>query len=206
MILGARCEGSDVGMLEFEVRFVHVALAFLAALASQLALKQWAIPRVAELAENKTYLIEQKVPWLFDGRTHGYSAADAKMHLDALGAKGREYYARWYIPVYDLIFPITLFVFGILFCIWMTQPRVGFAVNMALHWRLVILLVPLALFVFDILENVSVLMMLKGYPRQGATLVAAASTFTQAKWVSAYAGAVLAVMLLLASAFRWVNT
>ena len=41
-------------MLDFEIRFVHVAVAFLAGVVSQLALKRWAIPRIAELAENRT--------------------------------------------------------------------------------------------------------------------------------------------------------
>jgi hypothetical protein len=125
------------------------------------------------------------------------------MHLDALGSDARQYYARWYIPVYDRIFPVALLVFGILFCIWVTQPRTGFAVDVGWQWRLVILIVPLALFVFDMLENLSVLMMLKRYPHEGAALVSTASLFTQAKWVSAYAAAALAAVLIVWRALRW---
>jgi len=190
-------------VLDFEIRFVHVAVAFLTALVSQLALKRWAIPRIAELADNRTYFIDRNIPWLFDGCKRGYSARDVQMHLNALGPKAREYYARWYIPVYDLIFPVALLVFGTLFCLWMTQLRAGFAASVGAEWRLTILMIPLALFVFDMLENLSVLIILKTYPRQGMALVAAASAFTQAKWVSAYLAGLLAVLLLVIGAVRW---
>ena len=142
-------------VLDGKIGFIHVALALLAASASRLALKQWALPRIAELAKNKAYFTDQGIPWLFDGRKRGYSLVDAKMHLEALGYAARDYYATWYIPVYDLVFPVTLFVFGTLFCIWITQPGPGFAVSMHPRWRLTILVVPLALFVFDMLENLA---------------------------------------------------
>ena len=190
-------------VLDGKIGFIHVALALLAAFASRLALKQWALPRIAELAKNKAYFTDQGIPWLFDGRKRGYSLVDAKMHLEALGYAARDYYATWYIPVYDLVFPVTLFVFGTLFCIWITQPGPGFAVSMHPRWRLAILVVPLALFVFDMLENLSVLMMLKTDTNPSPMLVAAASSFTQAKWVSAYVAGALATALLVLSTVNW---
>jgi hypothetical protein len=200
---GERAMADVLEMLALNVRSAYVLVALIATLVSQIALKQWALPRIAELADNKTYFVERNVPWLFDGRRSGYSALDAKMHLDALGARAREYYAQWYIPVYDLIFPIMLFVFGVLFCLWTTQPRPGLTSGIGAQWRFVILIVPLALFIFDMLENLSVFIMLKSYPRQGSMLVAAASVFTQAKWISAYSAGAVALFLTVMSVVRW---
>jgi hypothetical protein len=130
-----------------------VALAFVAAFGSAMALRRWALPRMEDLAANKAYFKSCEAPCLFDARPGGYSFDEAKAYLDALGPQARVYYAEWYVPVYDLAFPVALFVFGILFCVWMTQPQRRFAVHLRPIWRFAILLIPVGLFGFDVLRT-----------------------------------------------------
>jgi hypothetical protein len=188
--------------LDRQFRFRHVTLAFVAAFASAVAMHQWALPRIAELTD-KTYSRTCEAPCLFDARQRGYTFDDAKAYLDALGRTGRDYYATWYIPIYDLAFPVTLFVFGLVFCLWMTQPERRFAVHLRPSLRLAILIVPIGLFLFDIVENASVLWMLKAYPDQSRKLVEFASMATRIKTVFVYLSLALAVALLVFGAIGW---
>ena len=141
---------------------------------------------MTELASDKAYFASLNIPPLFDARKQGYSFDDAKRHLEALGPAARDYYAGVYIPGYDLVFPVTLFAFGILFCLWMTQPTRRFAAALQPASRLAILIIPLGLFIFDILENISVLAMLRSYPDLDPGLASAVSLFSRIKWLSAY--------------------
>jgi hypothetical protein len=147
--------------IDRRIGFVHVVFALVFVVLSALALRLWALPRMTELASDKAYFASLDIPPLFDARKQGYSLDDAKRHLEALGLAAREYYAGVYMPGYDLAFPVTLFVFCTPFCLWMTQPTRRFAASLKPRWRLAILIVPLGLFIFDILENISVLAMLK---------------------------------------------
>lgn len=196
---------SSLQTLDRRIGFVHVALAFVAAAASVAAIRLWAIPRIGALAEDKAYFAERKVEVLFDGRPRGYSFEEAGMHLEALGRDAREFYASWYVPVFDLAFPVTLLLFGVLFCLWMTQPKRAFAAALRPSWRLAILLIPLALFVFDILENISVWTMLRSYPNQTYALVTTASTFSQIKWAAVYGSWALAAGLIVLATLRWLR-
>lgn len=191
--------------IDRRVRFSHVALAFVAAFASALALRKWALPRMEELTADKAYFKTCDAPCLFDARPRGYSFNEAKTYLDALGPQARAYYAEWYVPGYDLAFPVTLLIFGILFCLWMTQPGRRFAARLRPPWRLAILLIPISLFTFDILENLSVLAMLKTYDGLSPGLVAAASFFSQAKWISAYLAMGLGGILLALGMVGWLR-
>ena len=193
---------SRLEVIDRRIRFVHVALALVIAVLSALALRLWALPRITDLASDRAYFVSLNIPPLFDAREQGYSFGDAKRHLQALGPAARDYYARVYIPGYDLLFPVTLFAFGILFCLWITQPTHRFAAALRPAWRLAILIIPLGLFFFDILENISVLAMLKSYPSLDPGLAYAASLFTQIKWLTAYCGWALAAALLLLASFR----
>jgi hypothetical protein len=183
--------------IDRNLKFWHVAPAFLAAFASAMAMWSWALPRMKELTENKDFKVNScEAPCLFDARPRGYSFDEAKAYLDALGPQARVYYAEWWVPVYDLAWPVTLFIFGILFCLWMTQPHRRFAVHLRPMWRFPILLFPIALFAFDIVENLSVLSMLKAYPQQDRSLVEFASIFSRAKWIAAYLAMGLGAALL----------
>jgi hypothetical protein len=193
---------SRLESIDRRVRFVHVAVALVLVVLSALALRLWALPRMTELASDKAYFASLDIPPLFDARKQGYPFDDAKRHLQALGPAAREYYASVYIPGHDLAFPVTLFVFGTLFCLWMTQPTRRFAASLRPRWRLAILIVPLGLFIFDILENISVLALLKSYPSLDPGLASAASLFSQIKWLSAYCGWALAAALLVLASFR----
>ena len=182
--------------IDRRVGFLPVALAFVAAFGSAAAMRRWALPRMEALTENKTYHYKDcEAPCLFDARPRGYSFDEAKAYLDALGPQARAYYAEWFVPVYDLAWPVTLFVFGILFCLWMTQPQRRFAVHLRPMWRFAILIIPVALFAFDISENLSVRSMLKAYPQQSRGLVEFASFSSQAKWIAAYLAMGLGVAL-----------
>src|SRR5262245_31989295 len=193
---------SRLETIDSQIRFVHVALALVLVVLSALALRVWALPRMTELASDKAYFASLNIPPLFDAREQGYSFDDAKRHLQALGPAARDYYARVYIPGYDLLFPVTLLAFGILFCLWITQPTRRFAAALRPAWRLAILIIPFGLFFFDILENISVLAMLKSYPGLDPDLASAASLFSQIKWLMAYCGRALAVALLVFASFR----
>jgi len=196
---------SALEAIDRRIRFVHVAFALILVVLSALALSQWAVPRMKNLASDRAFFDSLNIPLLFDGRKQGYSFDDAKRHLQALGPTARDYYARVYIPGYDLLFPITLFAFGILFCLWITQPTRRFAAALRPAWRLAILIIPLGLFIFDILENISVLAMLKSYPSLDPGLAAAASLFSQIKWLTAYCGWALAAALLVLASFRFLR-
>lgn len=191
--------------IDRRIKLPHVALAFLAAFASAMALRKWALPRMEELTANKDYFKTCDAPCLFDARPRGYSFDETKAYLDALGPQARAYYAGWYVPGYDLAFPVTLLIFGILFCLWMTQPGRRFAVRLRPSWRLSILLIPIGLFVFDILENLSVLAMLKTHDGLSPTVVAAASLFSQAKWIAAYLAMGLGGALLVLGMVSWLR-
>lgn len=191
--------------IDKRVGFLHVALAFAAAFASAMALRRWALPRMAELTADKAYFKTCDAPCLFDARPRGYSLDQAKAYLDALGPQARAYYAWWYVPGYDLAFPITLLIFGVLFCLWMTQPGRRFAVRLRPFWRVTILLIPIGLFAFDILENLSVLAMLKTHDGLSPTVVAAASFFSQAKWIAAYLAMGLGGALLVLGMVGWLR-
>jgi hypothetical protein len=193
---------SRLESIDRRVRFVHVAVALVLVVLSALALRLWALPRMTELASDKAYFASLNIPPLFDARKQGYSFDDAKRHLEALGPAARDYYAGLYILGYDLVFPVTLFAFGILFCLWMTQPTRRFAAALQPASRLAILIIPLGLFIFDILENISVLAMLKSYPSVDPGLASAASLFSRIKWLSAYFAWALAAALLVLASFR----
>lgn len=187
------------------VRFVHVALAFVLAFASIMALRTWALPQMQQLTADQAYFKTCDAPCLFDARPRGYTVEEAKAYLDALGPDARAYYADWYIPVYDVALPVTLLAFGIVYCRWMTQLERRFAVHLTPFWRVAILAIPFALFGFDIAENLSVLSMLKTYPQQGRQLVEFASFFSQAKWIAAYLSVGLGASLLLFGAIGWLR-
>src|SRR5262245_940700 len=193
---------SRLESIDRRVRFGHVAVALVLVVLSALALRLWALPSMTELASDKAYFASLNIPPLFDARKQGYFFDDAKRHLEALGPAARDYYAGLYIPGYDLVFPVTLFAFGILFCLWMTQPTRRFAAALQPASRLAILIIPLGLFIFDILENISVLAMLKSYPSVDPGLASAASLFSRIKWLSAYFAWALAAALLVLASFR----
>jgi hypothetical protein len=134
---------------------------------------------VTELASDKAYFASLDIPPLLDARKQGYSFDDANRHGTIT-------------PV--CTFQATIWRSLLRCCLRNPvlpqddAPTRRFAATLRPRWRLAILIVPLGLFIFDILQNISVLAMLKSYPSLDPGLASAASLFSQIKWLSAFCG------------------
>ena len=145
------------------------------AAANYLAMLLWSVPHLSAMAGGLRP---------FDLRLAGYTAAEARALLDALGAEGRAFYLNVQLRL-DLPFP-ALFALCCAVGLW----RLG--AGLARPLRLVLVSVPLLGAGFDYAENARVAAMLRD-GRPPDALVAAASRATVAKFV--LDGASLALLL-----------
>lgn len=162
----------------------HVITAFLAMLAAYAMLKYDAVAMLSGLVADKGFF-EGPHALLLDSYMRGYDAEQARAHLAAMGSDARYFYSDTYLAVYDLVFPLLVLAFSVLFILYATQPGAAHALNVAPSARAWLIAVPIALFVLDMGENVSIRSMIEMQPTVNAKLVETASMFTQLKWAAA---------------------
>lgn len=169
----------------------HVVAAFVAMVASYWALKTEAVATLLELAVDKAYF-DGRNPLLLDSYVRGYSADLVRDHLTALGNAASFYYADTYLTLYDLVFPLLVMAFAVLFILYATQPGQRHALQVTPAVRRFMLALAIALFAADICENLAIRTLLEMQPAVNAKLVETASMFTQLKWLVAFVlGAIL---------------
>lgn len=149
--LKARVSGKVVGWL------------LIAATAVYLTMLLYTLPAVERFAPGRT---------LFDLSPAGYSYETAIALLDALGAEGRNVYLTLQLPV-DFIYPGLFAVSCALLLIWLFG-KCHPADSKIFYFAIV----PVMGGVFDYLENLSIVGMIKSYPDVATRLVDMASTFT----------------------------
>ena len=106
------------------------------------------------------------------------SPRDIQSRLIELGDRGRPYYLNMYLHGYDFLFPLTLSVFSFLL--------IAKALN-GYPWSKLALILPPALFLADVAENITIISILQSYPLEPL-------------WAYAYLGSTIA----LKSAIKWV--
>ncbi len=121
-----------------------------------------------------------------------YSGAQAVDTLAAMGAEGRALYRNIEIMA-DFIYPVAYTLFFGLLISWLFQK--GLAPESRLRaWNVL----PLGGFVFDVLENTSILLMINQFPAVSPALASVAGVFTLVKWLFAGGSMALAVVGLVA--------
>ncbi|MDE0007524.1 MAG: hypothetical protein OXS50_04525 [Gammaproteobacteria bacterium] len=114
----------------------------------------------------------------------GYDHGEVMAAMEQFGEAGRRVYF-WASASLDTLFPIA--VFSLL---------AGLIFRLRPNERLSMLaLVPVAGALFDFGENIQIMAMLAGYPGISTTQVAAASAFTQLKWLAINASFLLVIGL-----------
>lgn len=119
-----------------------------------------------------------------DLRSGGYTLAEAQALFDALGEQGRSYYLLPQLLI-DFVYPATMAV------------ALGLMLHVLVPARRWVAFLPAIPAAFDYLENILILVMLRGYPDLSASLVAVASTATIVKAVSLSLCVALVVVLFL---------
>ena len=114
----------------------------------------------------------------------GYCHGEVMEAMAQYGEAGRRAYI-WASASLDTLFPIAAcsLLAGLVFRLRPNE-RLG-----------TLVLVPIAGAFFDFGENIQIMVMLAGYPDISATQVAAASTFTQLKWLAINASFLLVIAL-----------
>lgn len=122
----------------------------------------------------------------------GYAPFYIDLLFDELGEPGRSVYLTTQIPV-DMIYPL---LFGISYCLLMAFFLKK--LDKLDHWVFYFSYLPLAAGLFDYLENIGVIMMLKQFPDISKSLVRISSTFTLLKsgLTTVYFSALIFVLLI----------
>ncbi|WP_147361539.1 hypothetical protein [Dichotomicrobium thermohalophilum] len=130
---------------------------------------------------------------IFDMRISGYGHAEAVAYIAALGTDGNWFYLTRHVPP-DTALALVEAVAITLIILRVTRPGARFALPVPPAGRLAMLAAPTLMLLFDLGENALVAhMLLTAAP--GPTLVAMASTLTQAKWVAISLAIALAIVL-----------
>ena len=114
---------------------------------------------------------------LFDISPSGYSYEYAKELLEAIGPEGRERYLMLQLPI-DFIYPGLFAVTYTLMLIWVFSKRFNSGSKI-----FILALVPAAAGLFDYIENIGIVIMLKSYPNLSSGVVQFTSTFSSLKSV-----------------------
>jgi len=114
---------------------------------------------------------------LFDMSPTGYSPEYAESLLTAIGPGGREMYLTRQLPI-DLIYPGLFAVTYTLMLIWLFGKRFDAKSKIFL-----LAFVPSAAGLFDYLENIGIVLMLKSFPKINPMLVHVSSIFSILKSV-----------------------
>lgn len=125
-----------------------------------------------------------------------FSTGEVYQRLDAFGETGRELYGRFLVTT-DVIFPLSLLAFLFLFARYTSQKL---APPSALRGLLLVL--PFAFFVLDMVENLSIFSMLSDYPQQHQFTGRWLGYVTVAKRLSMFAAILLPLTLFLLAGVR----
>ncbi len=136
---------------------------FIVTMAVYLTMLLYTLPIVESYAPGKT---------LFDLSPGGYSYENALSLLQTLGTAGRHSYLTIQLPL-DLIYPGLFAISYTLLITWLFKK--GFKANSKIFYLAV---VPFFGGLFDYLENVGIILMLKAFPEVSSNLVKTASAFT----------------------------
>ena len=139
----------------------------------------------------------------FDIRPLGYSYADAREFLAALGPQGRAYYLypelvldSFFPPLYALSLALALW--------WLTMPGRLRAGTTPTVWRWTLVAIPLVMAAVDGgVENVCIARMLWRWPDLAPGLVHLASLATQVKSLLLAVTAMMMVALAVVALWRW---
>ena len=128
---------------------------------------------------------------LFDMSPSGYSYEYAMELLEVIGSEGREKYLMLQLPI-DFIYPGLFAVTYTLMLIWVFSKRFN-----ADSKIFILALVPAAAGLFDYMENIGIVMMLKSYPNLSSGLVQFTSSFSILKSIMTIAFYILLIYGLL---------
>jgi hypothetical protein len=132
----------------------------------------------------------------FDIRPFGYSYAEARAFLQAIGERGRAYYAFPELTL-DMFYPPLYAVSRRLALWWLTMPERAPLPRAA---RYAVVAVPLIMASLDLIENICIAIMLWTWPDLSHAVVRVSSTATKVK----IATGVLTELLMAALAAGWV--
>ncbi|MGB5965584.1 MAG: hypothetical protein WBF77_04785 [Sulfurimonadaceae bacterium] len=136
---------------------------FIATMVVYLTMLFYTLPAVESFAQGKA---------LFDLSPAGYTYEYAIALLEALGAEGRHLYLTLQLPM-DFLYPGLFAITNALLLTWLFGK--GYAADSKIFY---FALTPMIAGLFDYLENISIVQMLKSYPDLPHSLVNTASTFT----------------------------
>jgi len=137
-----------------------------------------------------------------DLRWQGYDADDVRKLMEALGPQGRAYYLVPALAL-DMFFPLFYAASHGLALWWLTVPNRSFSGAMPIAWRRLIVVPPIAEFVFDWTENICSATMVWSWPDVSPALVRLSSLATQIKFVAAPLTEILLVVFALLALVRW---
>jgi hypothetical protein len=138
----------------------------------------------------------------FDVRPFGYSTAQARALLDALGDAGRDFYANVQLRI-DMIYPATYALSRALVLWWVTAPGRLRAAPIPMILRVLLLCPALAAAGFGYAENVLIGRMLAVGPTIDSAVIESASQMTLAKSLLSSLNETLVIVLAVLAAVRW---
>jgi hypothetical protein len=114
----------------------------------------------------------------FDIRPRGYSYAEARAFLEAIGEKGRRYYASPELVIDTLYSPLYTVSRGLALW-WLTMPARVDEAPLPLKVRYALLTVPVLMASLDLVENGCIAVMLWTWPDLSQGLVEVSSLATR---------------------------
>jgi hypothetical protein len=165
---GARMMKRIINFLQERATGRTVLILVVVTLGVYAAMLLYTIPSVLEHAPDMN---------LFDMSPGGYSLEYAGSLLDAIGADGRQTYLTRQLPM-DFVYPGLFAVTYTLLLTWLFNK--GFSQRSPIFY---LALVPAVAGLFDYLENVGIIMMLRSFPNISAATVAYASVCSVIKSV-----------------------
>ncbi len=138
----------------------------------------------------------------FDIRLRGYSYAEARAFLEAIGKAGRAYYASpelildtFYPPLYAISRGLALW--------WLTMPGRVRETPVPLKVRYALIAVPILMALLDLVENGCISVMLWTWPDLSHGVVEVSSLATQVKIIAGVLTEVLMGVLAVIWLMRW---
>jgi hypothetical protein len=159
----------------------------------------WAVMFFGPLA-HLTRLASGLTP--FDIRPRGYSYAEARVFLEAIGKQGREYYASPELVI-DTFYPPLYAVSRGLAVWWLMMPGRVREAPLPLKVRYALIPVPILMASLDLFENGCIAVMLWTWPDLSHGLVEASSLATRVKIMAGVLTEALMGALALIWLMRW---
>jgi hypothetical protein len=159
----------------------------------------WAVMFFGPLAR-LSHLADGLTP--FDIRPKGYSYADARAFLEAIGEQGRKYYASPELVI-DTFYPPLYAVSRGLALWWLTMPGRVREAPLPLKVRYVLVTVPILMASLDLVENACIAVMLWTWPDLSHGLVEISNLATRVKIIAGVLTEVLMGVLAAIWLLRW---